>query len=212
MINLGKELIIMFQNAVKEALLERLPLYIDYLMNSSGDYVSAKKLADALKLGEIQVRKDLAKVSIGGKPKLGYSAMELLSDISNYLGIDKPMKAIIVGMGRLGESLYHYPGFSQYNIEIVAGFDINGNHHHLDEMETLCRKESIEIGIICVPKLEAQKVADLLIKNKIKAIWNFTSVRLDVPNDVIVKNENLVNSLLVLGRVKKQMEEANESR
>ena len=212
MINLGKELIMMFQNAVKEALLERLPLYIDYLMNSSGDYVSAKKLADALKLGEIQVRKDLAKVSIGGKPKLGYSVTELLSDISNYLGIDKPMKAIIVGMGRLGESLYHYHGFSQYNIQIVAGFDINGNHHHLDAMETLCRKESIEIGIICVPKLEAQKVADLLIKNKIKAIWNFTSVRLDVPNDVIVKNENLVNSLLVLGRVKKQMEEANESR
>jgi len=49
-----------------------------------------------------------------------------------------------------------------------------------------------------VPDECAQAVADAMIEGGIQGIWNFTPVRLKVPEHVIVKREDLAASLAVL--------------
>lgn len=68
--------------SVPKATLGRLPLYLQYLKNlpaNSNKNISATTIAKYLKLGEVQVRKDLAAVSDAGKPKIGYATNELLN-------------------------------------------------------------------------------------------------------------------------------------
>ncbi|QWC00281.1 redox-sensing transcriptional repressor Rex [Mycoplasmatota bacterium] len=188
----------MLQNYVSEAFLERIPLYLNELEKYKNDYISSTTLANILNLGEVLVRKDLAKISQGGKPKIGYHVMDLMNDIKDYMGYNNKSKAIIVGMGRLGNALYHYSGFNKYNIHILEAFDILDDYKNINEIKDFCSEQDIDVGIITVPKDQAQNVCNLLLSQGIKAIWNFAPIRLNVPEDVIVQNENLADSLSIL--------------
>lgn len=57
---------------ISKKTLARLPLYLGYLREQKGGdqpYISATTIADALGLNQVQVRKDLALISSGGKPE-----------------------------------------------------------------------------------------------------------------------------------------------
>jgi len=58
----------------------------------------------------------------------------------------------------------------------------------------------IHIGIITVPTSCAQDVCDQLIAGGVRAIWNFAPINLSVPQNIIVKNEDMASSLAVLTR------------
>ena len=76
-------------------------------------------------------------------------------------------------------------------------------------MENLARfipKKNIRIGIITTPANHAQAVTDQLIEWGIKAIWNFAPVRLDVPQDIFVQDENLAESFSFISHFMKQFE------
>lgn len=193
--------------------LKRLPIYLQYLKSLQKDSVSqisATMLAQALGLNDVQVRKDLASVSDKGKPKIGYVLNELIMDIESYLGYDNVHSAVLVGAGNLGRALLCYEGFSQYNLDIVIAFDkdknvigtkINNKQvFALNKLNDLCKRMKIKIGIITVPDCEAQEVCDLLVESGILAIWNFASVNLKVPDEVIVHNENIGSSLAILSK------------
>ena len=68
----------------------------------------------------------------------------------------------------------------------------------IDKMEAQIIENNIQIGIITVPKENAQKVCDIMIKSGIKAIWNFAPINLKVPENIAVKNEDLSTSLVIL--------------
>ncbi|NCB04373.1 MAG: redox-sensing transcriptional repressor Rex, partial [Clostridia bacterium] len=111
----------------KQTLL-RLPAYLNYLkqlVQTGAANVSATGIAEALGLNQVQVRKDLALVSDGGKPKTGYQIRELISDIERFLGYDNTNGAVLVGAGHLGRALLSYSGFKNYGLEMVAAFDEN---------------------------------------------------------------------------------------
>ena len=188
----------MLQNCVSEAFLERLPIYLNYLEICQENYISATSLSKELNLGEVQVRKDLAKISYNGKPKIGYEIKELMNDIKTYMGYDQKTNAVIIGLGQLGKALYHYPGFKKYNIHITQGFDSQTGHMHIRELKKYCQENQVDVGIIAVPRESAQEVCDQLVQQHIKAIWNFAPIRLNVPDYVIVQNENLADSLSIL--------------
>ena len=188
----------MLQNGNYEALYSRIPCFIEFLEKYSEDFISSTILANALNYGEVQVRKDLAKISFGGRPKIGYRVSSLLSDLKHYMGYDISVKAVIVGMGRLGEALNHYRGFEKLNLEIVAAFDINDRYFQLSDFKKICFENSVSLGIITVPKESAQEVADMMVESNIRAIWNFASSSLVVPNECLVKNENMAHSLTIL--------------
>lgn len=201
----------MEKTGISKATLGRLPLYLNYLSNlpqGRCENISATAIAKDLGLGEVQVRKDLNSVSGAGRPKVGYAVKELISQLENCLGCNKLTSAVLVGAGKLGRALLEYDGFQQFGVKIVAGFDCNNDPLFLGKSKTqvlpmdnfgaFCENNDIKIGIITVGTGSAQQVCDLMVKSGIKAIWNFAPVRLNVPEDVLLKHENLALSLAFL--------------
>lgn len=193
---------------LSKAVLKRLPSYLSYLKSLPEDgypYISATSIANALNMGEVQVRKDLAVVSKAGKPKVGYPRADLMENISRYLCYDNTTDAVLVGAGKLGQALLGYSGFEAYGLNILAAFDVAPEASvsekpilSMDELERFCRDNNVHMGIITVPKEHAQQVCDRLIQCGIKAIWNFAPTHLDVPASTLVQNENMATSLAVL--------------
>ena len=196
---------------VSKSVLKRLPGYLAYLKNMPDNApvnISATALANALGMGEVQVRKDLALVSDGGRPKIGYLRERLIDDIEQFLGYDNTTDAVLVGAGRLGCALLGYSGFDEYGLNILAAFDADGSKEGMDEsgkpilpmekLESFCKTNKVLMGIITVPAPYAQGVADQLVECGIKAIWNFAPVHLDAPEHILVQNQNMATSLAVL--------------
>lgn len=200
----------MERREISKSVLKRLPGYLSYLKaipDGGSPYISATSLANALGMGEVQVRKDLAMVSDGGRPKIGYLRESLIEDISQFLGYDNTTDAILVGAGKLGQALLGYSGFEAYGLNILAAFDAQPVTEEqrggkpilpMEQMESFCRSNNVLMGIVTVPAEHAQEVCDRLIQCGIKAVWNFAPVHLDVPSNILVQNENMATSLAVL--------------
>ena len=200
----------MEKKEISKSVLKRLPGYLSYLRSLPVDgpsYISATALANALGMGEVQVRKDLAMVSDGGRPKVGYLKDSLIDDISQFLGYDNTTDAILIGAGKLGQALMGYSGFDAYGLNILAAFDVapfadktsEGKPvYPISELEAFCRINNVLMGIITVPAEFAQGVCDRLVACGIKAIWNFAPTHLEVPANILVQNENMATSLAVL--------------
>lgn len=201
----------MSQKEVSKSVLKRLPGYLAYLKSLPAEgpaNISATALAAALAMGEVQVRKDLALVSDGGRPKVGYLRERLIRDIEQFLGYDNTTEAVLIGAGKLGQALLGYGGFADYGLNIVAAFDIDERLdgrlesgkpiYHISKLKDFCRERKILMGIITVPASHAQEVCNLLIANGIKAVWTFAPPHLDVPEPILVQYENMATSLAVL--------------
>ena len=201
------------EQKVSNSVIRRLPIYLSYLKalpDDAPENISATTLATALCMGEVQVRKDLALVSDGGRPKVGYRRESLVADIEQFLGYDNTNDAVLIGAGKLGRALLGYSGFSEYGLNIVAAFDecdallgTDGSGKPILPMRDLgrlCAHRKSLIGIITVPAAQAQTVCEVLIANGIKAIWNFAPTHLDVPEGILVQNENMATSLAVLSK------------
>ena len=206
----------MCKSGVSKATLGRIPMYLDFLRDlpiDSFEHISATFIAKELSLGEVQVRKDLASVSGSGKPKLGYLTGELIKNLEECLGRDKITFAVLVGAGKLGKALLDYAEFEKYGIRIAAAFDSNDKVIDLNgkisiqpisRFEEFCKSRSIQLGIITVGAGSAQAVCDKMIECGITAIMNFAPCKLNVPDGIILKNENLALSLAHLNnQVKK---------
>lgn len=201
----------MIAKTISKQTLQRMPLYLSYLKSLPEDdtvHISATVMANDLKLNDVQVRKDLAQVSDGGRPKIGYIIKDLMKDIEHCLGYDNVDTAILIGAGNLGRALLAFDGFSEYGMDIVTAFDVDeavigtsvcGKQIlPMEKLSSVCSRMKIKIGIITVDSKEAQASCDLLVSNGVLAIWNFAPVHLHVPDHVLVQNENMVNSLAIL--------------
>lgn len=208
---------------ISKFVLKRLPGYLSYLKSLPADspaHISATTLANALGMGQVQVRKDLALVSDGGRPKIGYLREALIEDIEQFLGYDNTTDAVLIGAGKLGQALMAYKGFDEYGLNIMAAFDRSPKMEKTDEgkpvypitrLTQFCRTHKVLMGIITVPAEGAQEVADRLIAGGIKAIWNFAPVHLNVPQGILVQNENMATSLAVLSvHLQAQIKEEKE--
>ncbi len=211
-------------SGVPKPTLLRLPGYLQYLVekkNSGTNQISATTIGNDLNLYYVQVRKDLASIGAVGKPKIGYDIKILIHTLVTFLDYHNKKSAVLVGAGKLGRTLLSYDGFANYGLDIVAAVDVNSDLCgckindkpvlRIDELANLCTNLKIEIGILTVPDKNAQEAADMLIKCGVHAIWNFSSVHLNVPDDVIVQNENMAASLAVLStRLAEKMNRKSE--
>lgn len=196
---------------VTKKLLNRLPVYLDYLKSLPDDCenISATAIAKELGVGDVQVRKDLAKISRTGRRRIGRSRQHLIQDIEEFLHFSAKTGTILIGAGKLGQALLDYDGFENSGLNLLAGFDIRPDGkqtsggkpiYPMSRLEHFCRLYDVRIGIIAVPADSAQEVCDALVGNGITAIWNFAPVPLTVPAHVIVQDENLAISLNTLCR------------
>lgn len=199
----------MMSSNISKQTLQRLPLYLSYIKALPADApknISATMIAEALQLNDVQVRKDLASVSSSGKPKVGYNVKDLVAELESFLGYDNVDDAIIVGAGSLGKALLNYGGFKAYGLNVLAAFDLceepvefqGKTIFPIDQLESVCRRMNIHIGIITVPAASAQEICDSLVKSGVRAIWNFAPVHLIVPEGILVQNENMASSLALL--------------
>lgn len=204
---------------VSKKLLKRLPGYLNYLklLPDTVENVSATTIARDLGLGEVQVRKDLAKISDTGRRRTGRSRRQLILDIEKYLDFVAETGAILVGAGKLGQALLDYPGFEEAGINLMAGFDLDPADHKTDNgkpiypigrMESFCKCYDVHIGIIAVPAESAQDVCDSMVACGIKAIWNFAPVYLKTPDHVMIHSEDLATSIASLCLQLKKQETA----
>ncbi len=214
----------MEEKKISKSVLKRLPGYLAYLKSLPEDApanISATSLANALGMGEVQVRKDLAMVSDGGRPKIGYQRKALIDDIEQFLGYDNTTDAVLIGAGRLGQALMGYKGFNEYGLNILAAFDVKPPAesaagkpiYPITALESFCRSNKVLMGILTVPAEEAQGAADRLIACGIKAIWNFAPKHLTVPANILVQHENMATSLAVLSvHLQAQIKEEKETK
>lgn len=184
--------------------LKRLPSYYNIIcqaLESGEKYISSATIAKSLDIDDTQVRKDIAITGYVGKPKVGFDVKEFKSHLEDYLGFNKTKEAFLVGAGNLGIALAKYDGFKKYGLEILALFDndplkigvvvAEKEIFHLSKLPDLASRINIQLVILAVPAETAQKVANFLVDSGIKAIWNFAPVNLNVPEDVIVSNQDL---------------------
>ena len=201
-----------------------MPGYLRYLKKREADgaeYISSVGLAEAMQENPAVVKKDLSMAVVSeGKPKVGYYIPDLIRDIESFMGYDHEKEAIIVGVGKLGQALMGYSGFEKYGLTIVAGFDVDNNligkevHGkkilHVAKMASTVQKLGIRIAILTLPAANAQLMADMLVEAGIRAIWNFSPVTLNLPDNVAVKNENMAASLAVLSARLKEITNKEE--
>ena len=197
--------------------LRRIPYYHQILseMEQKGErFVSSKYLAHFFHVDDTQVRKDVSVIGYKGKPKSGYSVTGLKQAIGDFLGINTQNTAILIGAGKLGSALIEYPGLSEYGLNLVAVFDndpekanrkIGGfSIQPLEKLGKAVQNFNVGIAIITVPKGAAQGVCDLVVAQKIKAIWNFAPTQLNAPENVTIRNENMAVGLALLSHYLKK--------
>ncbi|MBQ5926628.1 MAG: redox-sensing transcriptional repressor Rex [Clostridia bacterium] len=197
---------------ISKATIARLPLYLNTLRetHAKGEkYVSSSALAQSVLVSAVLVRKDLSLfTSVSGKPRKGFEVQRLIGDIEKFLGYDNLSDAVVVGAGGLGKAFLGYEGFKNNGLNILAAFDVaketvgltiaGKSVYHISELERYIKENNVRIGIVAVPKTEAQRVVDLMVGAGVKALWNFAAVALKTPAEVVVKNEDLSASLAYL--------------
>lgn len=196
---------------VPQPVLKRLPRYLNYLKGKKAEdfkRISSTIISADLGLNPVQVRKDLAYVSDSGKPRTGFGVHELIRDIERFLGYGNTKDAVLIGVGHLGQALLAYSGFEGYGLNILAAFDVRESvidteiHgkpvYPMGRLPELAGRLGAHIGIITVPSDSAQSVCDTLVRSGIKAIWNFAPTNLEVPEYIILQNEDIAASLALL--------------
>ncbi|MFP4510207.1 MAG: redox-sensing transcriptional repressor Rex [Spirochaetota bacterium] len=191
--------------------IKRLPSYlhiVEAALRDGKEYISGTVIADELELEPIQVRKDLATTGVVGTPRRGFPVRQLIDCINSFLRWNQETNAVLVGAGNLGTALIGYGEFRKHGLNIIAAFDpdkkkagsvINGVQvYSLNQMRDRVQASGVQLAILTVPGEHAQAVCDLLVQSGINAIWNFTNIKLKVPEHVIVQKEDLSSGYAVL--------------
>lgn len=196
---------------VPEPTLRRLPWYLSVcrLLKQRGEqYVSSTRLSKETNIVASQIAKDLSCVNIVGRTRVGYEIDNLLEVLEDFLGFTRIHRAFLFGAGRLGSALLNDSGLKQFGLEIVAAFDTSPRvvgHSvagipvfHINDLESKIKRYNVKIGVLTVPIDRAQEVADKMVVWGIKAIWNFTPLRIRVPDDIVVQNTSLYAHLSLM--------------
>lgn len=196
---------------ISRAAIERLALYFRTLQIAREDglqIISSEEIGKRLNLTPVQVRKDLAVFGQFGMKGVGYYTGELSNKIGEILGLNNRWNLAIVGVGHLGGALANYKNFESMGFLLKALFDkdsrIIGSTVNdikisdIKNLKTVVSKRKIDIGVITVPAIEAQKVANKLVEAGVKGIWNFAPTKIILSKEIPLVNEDLSMSLSTL--------------
>lgn len=199
------------EKKISSAVIRRLPRYYRYLgeIKESGiQRISSNELSNRMKVTASQIRQDLNNFGGFGQQGYGYNVEYLYEEIGKILGIDRTHNMIIAGAGNLGQALVNSEDFARRGFIIKGVFDNNkelegrkiGKFEIMmsDKMQQFIKEQQIEILTITVPKEAAKEVANAAVEAGVKAIWNFAHTDLNLPDDIVVENVHLSESLMRL--------------
>ncbi|MFW6229479.1 MAG: redox-sensing transcriptional repressor Rex [Halanaerobium sp.] len=215
---MGKEL-----NDIPDIIINRLPVYYQHLkilQNSTKEYISSEELAELTGLSSSLIRKDLSYFGTFGRKSYGYDIYCLFQQISIIMGFNYKKKVIIIGAGHLGQALAYNKGYGERGYQLLAIFDkdpklielvINDIEiKNINELENFLKTNQVDVAALTVPGAVAQKITDRLIAAGIKAIWDFTEVPLEVPDDILLE-EQMINEGLCKLSVKMNQKRLNKT-
>ena len=196
---------------ISKAVIKRLPRYYRYLgelLEDNVERISSNDLSKKMRVTASQIRQDLNNFGGFGQQGYGYNVKYLYTEIGKIRGLDTVHPMVIVGAGNLGQALANYVEFEKRGFKLVGIFDVNPvlegiavrgiEIQMISDLPFFLKENNVEIAILTLPKNKAIDMADILIENGIKAIWNFAHVDLDTPDGVIVENVHLSESLMTL--------------
>lgn len=205
------------------AVIKRLPRYYRYLgelLAHDVVRISSKELSERMGVTASQIRQDLNNFGGFGQQGYGYQVEYLYTEIGKILGLDKKNSLIILGAGNLGMALVNSTGLQRRGFEVIGIFDVNpavvGTSvrgipvSHVDTLEQFIKEHEVDMAALTVPKAVAPTLAADIVKWGVKAIWNFAPTDLQLPDDVVLENVHLTESLMRLSYKKKAAEEAKK--
>lgn len=201
----------MEEKEISQAVISRLPRYYRYLgeLRDEGvERISSQELSELMKVTASQIRQDFNNFGGFGQQGYGYNVEFLYKEIGKILGLDKMHNLIVIGSGNLGQALGNYMNFERRGFILKGMFDKNPDLigkevrgipvQPMKNIESFVRENDIDIAVLTIPKTSAVEVAEVLVNNGIKAIWNFAHVDLNVPEGIQVENVHLSDSLMKL--------------
>ncbi len=196
---------------ISNAVIARLPRYYRYLgdlMEKGTERISSGELSKLMHVTASQIRQDLNNFGGFGQQGYGYNVKYLYGEIGKLLGLEETYNMIIVGAGNLGRALANYVRFEKRGFRIIALFDSNpalaGQSvrdvliRPVSELAGFLKENEVDIVALTLPAAGALAVAPVIVENGIRAIWNFAHTDLEVPENVIVENVHLSESLMQL--------------
>jgi redox-sensing transcriptional repressor len=196
---------------ISQAVITRLPRYYRYLgdLKDAGvERVSSQELSRIMRVTASQIRQDFNHFGGFGQQGYGYNVDYLYVEIGKILGLHKSHNLILIGAGNLGQALANYMNFEKRGFIITGIFDINpaliGKTvrnipiQPMENMKGFIKENNVDIAVLTIPKTGAVKVAEQLVEYGIRGIWNFAHVDLEVPENVLVENVHLSDSLMKL--------------
>lgn len=197
---------------ISNSVIRRLPRYYRFLgelLKEGTIKISSRELSERMRLTASQIRQDLNCFGGFGQQGYGYNVAELRGEIAKIIGIEKRIKAILIGAGNLGRALSVHIDFPKNGCELIGVFDSNeeltGNNigglkiKHISDISEFCKENKPQIAVLCIPKTAAHSVCELLISEGVEAFWNFSHYDLNLSfKGVIVENVHLRDSLLTL--------------
>ncbi len=210
---------------ISNAVIRRMPRYYRYLgelLDNNIERISSNELSRIMNVTASQIRQDLNNFGGFGQQGYGYNVQYLYEEIGKILGLDETHNIIIIGAGNLGQALANYVKFEKRGFNIVGLFDVNPRLTDvtvrnvkvsmIDELENFVKTHRVDIAAFTMPKENAKETADRVIKLGIHAIWNFANMELNLPDDIIVENVHLSDSLMQLSyNIAKKRKENEES-
>lgn len=202
----------MVKGTISRSVIKRLPRYYSYLeeLKKQGvTRISSSELAEKMKLTASQIRQDLNNFGGFGQQGYGYNVEELYCHIAHILGADRDFPVVLIGAGNIGKALATQVNFKKRGCKLIGMFDIKSEligsliaGIEVRDVTTLgkfCDAEKPSIAILCVPKTEAEGVAQTLIEHGVTSFWNFSHYDLNVRFDnITVENVHLGDSLMSL--------------
>lgn len=195
---------------ISPAVIKRLPRYYRYLgelKESEVSRISSKELSQRMQVTASQIRQDLNNFGGFGQQGYGYNVEYLHEEIGKILGLDKTNNLIIVGAGNLGQALANYH-FEPNGFRVLGLFDVNPRLvgltirgveiYDIDTLADFIKSHDIKIAALTLPKQTAPEMAKEMVGLGIKAFWNFAPVDLDLPENIMVENVHLAESLMTL--------------
>lgn len=187
----------------------RLARYLQVLTKTrkeGRDTISSQELSAFTHVNPTQIRRDLSGFGKFGKRGVGYNVDGLASEIRKILRTSGQHNIALFGAGHLGQAIATSDVFADHGFRIVALFDaapekVGGKVgaltvRPLSELSEVIAAEEIVVAVIAVPGPAAQALADEVVSQGVKIIFNYTEALLRVPPEVTVHTSSPAVDLL----------------
>jgi len=168
-------------------------------------HIFSHELAELHHNTAVQVRRDIMFIGYTSMQRKGYDVRELIDVIGDILDSEKGLNVAVIGIGNLGRAVTTYFIGKRSKLNIIATFDVDTTKidrvisgvkcYPLSKLNEVVDSLQISVAIMTVPADSAEEVSAQLVEAGIKGVLNFTTVPLNVTENVYLDEYDMITSL-----------------